>query len=154
MPRVTAWEWSALPMTRSLAAPRGVENAQQLGVERAVRRDDLLAAAPAAPAAPVRHAPAGFAHDQPAGRHVPGLQLVLPVAVEAAGGDVAEVERGAAVAAQLARGLQHRPELRQVVVVLALVVGEAGGEERAVEDALARHPDRAAVAEGAAAGAR
>src|SRR4030095_10103141 len=86
----------------SLAATDAGEHVEQRRVERAVGGHDLAPAPPRAAAVAIGHAPAGLAHDQPACGHVPGLELVLPVAVEPAARDVAEVERGAAVAAQLA----------------------------------------------------
>ena len=48
---------------------------------------------------------AGLAQDDDAGGEVPGAQVALPEAVEAAGGDPGEVERGGAGAADAGRDL-------------------------------------------------
>src|SRR4029453_15909933 len=101
----------------SLAATDAGEHVEQRRVERAVGGHDLAPAPPRAAAVAIGHAPAGPAHDQPACGHVPGLELVLPEPVERAARDVAEVERGPAVAAQLARRLEDGAELGEVVVV-------------------------------------
>ena len=55
-------------------------------------------------------AAARFLDDQRAGRDVPRLQVLLPEAVEAAGGDVTEVERRRAEAPHRARAAEERAE--------------------------------------------
>ena len=82
----------------------------------------------------IADAPARLLDDQDAGGDVPGVELQLPEAVEAARGHVAEVERRAAVAAHRARALHEGAEVVEVVVgAVVHVVGEAGRDQRAAE---------------------
>src|SRR3990172_752621 len=74
------------------------EDLLQLGVDAAVGGGDFFPAQAEGHALEVGHHAARFAHQQDAGAHVPGLQIEFPEAVEAPGGDVAEVEGGRAVA--------------------------------------------------------
>ena len=100
-------------------------------VHAAVARDDVAARTRRRSAGAIAHASARLLDDQEARGDVPRVQLQLPVAVEAAARDVAEVERGAAVAAHGARVLHEAPEVVEVVVVAVVhVVGEAGREQR------------------------
>ena len=48
----------------------------------------------------IGHKAAGFAHQKDARGHVPRRQIALPIGVEPAGGDIGEIERGGAEAAQ------------------------------------------------------
>src|SRR5271170_6788510 len=58
------------------------------------------------PAMPETMPPASRTMNQP-GRHVPGLQVALPIAVEAADRDKGHVERGGAEAAQAGHAVLH-----------------------------------------------
>ena len=107
---------------------------------------------------------AGLAHQDDARRHIPGLKVALPVAVEPAGGDPGEVERGGAelrrrpatfgcIARELSRGSARRsprprcgrpqainasPRLRRAATRMRLVVEERAlaflGDEQLVGD--------------------
>src|SRR5262249_36132258 len=106
-------------------------------------------------AAQVAGAPSRLLDDEEPRGYVPGLELQLPEAVEAPGGDVAEVERGAPVAAHRTRALHQRGEVIEVVdLAPAHVVGEARGEGRLAEALRRRDAQPPAVAPGAAAAHR
>src|SRR5438552_4874517 len=85
---------------------------------------------------------AGFAHHDLAGRDVPGLQIALPVAVEAAGGDKGEVERGGTEATE-ARDLvlQFADLAARLLVVAAADMRQAAGDYTFVELAPSGHAD-------------
>ena len=81
-----------------------------LAGDRATRLDRRVAfARPAfaeqieAAAAKVADGPTCFAHDEGACRGVPWVELPLPEPVEASAGDVAQIERGRAIAANALR---------------------------------------------------
>src|SRR5688572_14051994 len=105
----------------------------------AVARDRLAPVAGRRPARQVARAPARLLDDQVARGDVPGVELELPEPVEAPGGDITQIERGAAVAAQPAHALHEAGEVIEIVLeALVHVVGEARGEQRAAELALVR----------------
>src|SRR5207237_1391641 len=84
--------------------------------------------------------------DEPAGGEVPRLQLFLPVAVEPAAGEPAEVERrGAFPAYPLGASHPLHEEGDVVLAVLTPVVGEAGRQERLLEARHRRDADGRAV---------
>src|SRR4051812_13430019 len=112
----------------------------------AVRSERLFALDGEFSAGEVRDDTAGLGDDERAGGDVPRLELQLPEAVEAPGGDVAEVEGGGAGAADALRAARHAAEIFQIVVgVLAVVVGKAGREQRLVELGDLRDADGAIV---------
>jgi hypothetical protein len=79
---------------------------------------------------------AGLADQEGAGGDVPGLEVILPVGVEAARGEVGEVEGGRAGAADAADLGDDAVELEEVVGRAGGAgVGEAGGDEGEAEGA-------------------
>src|ERR1051325_90591 len=69
--------------------------------------------------------------DQGTGRDVPRLELLLPERLEASGGDITEVQRGGAEAADGARAAKEVAEqLDQLAGLLVHRVGKTGDEER------------------------
>src|SRR5262245_66653146 len=100
----------------------------------AVARDRLAAVARRRAPREVARPPARLLDEQVARGDVPGMELELPEPVEAARGDITQVERSAAVAAQPSHPLHERREVIEVVLVAAVdVVGEPRGEQRAPE---------------------
>ena len=93
---------------------------------------------------------AGLAHDKQARRDIPRRQIALPVAIEPAGGDPGEIERGGAVAAQageiLLRDENFGPRARQVA---AAVMRQAAGHHRVGEPRPRRDANPPVVEEGA-----
>src|SRR5262249_22547586 len=133
------WRACARPRARLSIPSARRERRGELVVQPAVRREALAPGRRGGPAAQVAGAPAGLLDDEQPGRDVPGVELQLPEAVEASRGDVAEVERGAAVAAHRAGALHQRGEVVEIVLVAAAhVVGEAGRDERLGERARLR----------------
>ncbi len=102
----------------------------------------------------VLHGGARLAGDQCAGGVVPRREVELPVRVDLAGGDVAEVERGRPAAADVADAAQRCGEHRALALALLGVVGEPGGHERAREVVQLARVDGAVVADGAVPGDR
>lgn len=89
--------------------------------------------------------------DQPARGHVPGFESQFPVAVEAGGGHVAEVEGGRTEAANPLRLTREASEVFEVVDFgRPGVVGEARHEQGLLKFGGARDAQRAAVQTGAA----
>src|SRR4051812_44630059 len=72
---------------------RSLQNLHQLGMHELVAADDVAGLDRIVMARHAGDEAAGLAHDDLAGCDVPGLQIVLPIAVEPAGGDEGEVER-------------------------------------------------------------
>src|SRR5208337_220728 len=98
----------------------------------AVARNDRVAVRWYGSPAEIAAAPPGLLHQELARRDVPGMQLLLPVALESTTRDVAQVQSGAAVSAHGARGLHEGCPAGEVVVVAAVhVVREARGKETA-----------------------
>src|SRR5262249_32261608 len=84
--------------------------------------------------------------DQATRGQIPGVEVPLPEPVEAAAGDVAEVERRRTGAAHPLRMLQRlAPEGQVEVDVLAVGVGEAGGGRRPPQLVHRGERDRGAV---------
>ena len=80
----------------------------------------------------VSHETAGFKNEERAGGNVPGLQTAFPEAVETAAGDISEVERGSAGAADTGRLLRDRSEDTGIALK---VITAAEGEARADQGA-------------------
>ena len=84
---------------------------------------------------------AGLAHQQDARGHVPGRQIALPIAVEPAGRDEGQVERGRAEPAQprdlVLDGAKLAQPERQIA---AAVVRQAAGDHRVGQPLAARRP--------------
>jgi hypothetical protein len=74
--------------------------AKQLAVNGVVAGCDIAFGQNGFTAIEIADETAGLAHEKNAGGHVPGRQIALPKAVEAAGGHPGEIERGGAEAAQ------------------------------------------------------
>lgn len=72
---------------------------------------------------------AGLFDEQDAGGGVPGLQAKFPEAVEAAGGDAGEIERGGAIAADSVRALSEFAVVLKIGAGFAVAHGETGAEE-------------------------
>ena len=81
-----------------------------------------------------RHLSASLGHDERARGDVPRLEPAFPESIEAAGRDVAEVERGRAQPTDGARAADERgEELDDRAGILLHVVMEAGDEQRVDE---------------------
>ena len=102
-------------------------------VDEAVGGEDLAAVEGELAAVEVGDAAAGFLEQQIAGGGVPGIEAELPVAVEAAAGDVGQVERRRAGATNAVRAQRELLVEVDVGAVVALLAGKAGGDERLVE---------------------
>ena len=89
--------------------------------------------------------------DRRARHQVPGVQRPLPVAVEPAGGDEAEIERRRAEPPRPLRRRRERRPLGQVVLHGIARVRKAGHQQRAPQPIGARRRDRLAVQRRAAA---
>ena len=99
--------WASRPLL-----PQRLENLHQFAVHEFIAADHVAGLERVARAVDAADDAAGFAHHDLAGRHVPGLQIALPIAVEAAGGDEGHVERGGAEPAEardLASGARPSP---------------------------------------------
>src|SRR5437899_12077384 len=78
--------------------------------------------------------PAGFPHHDLPRRDVPGLQIAFPVAVEAAGSDEGQVERGGAEAAEAGDLVLQRSYLAaRLLMVAAADMRQAAGDHAFVE---------------------
>src|SRR5262245_41434283 len=117
---------------------------QRLGTEDAVGA-----------AAEVGDAAAGLAHDQRPGGDVPRPEAPFPVAVDAAAGEPAQVERRRATAAYaLAAQHEFADDAEIEVGALAPIVRRAGGEQRLLQCGDIGYTDRGAVELGTAAAHR
>ena len=96
------------------------------------------------------HRRAGLARDHSAGRGVPRRKVELPVGVDVAGGDVAQVERRRAAAPDVAHAAEDVGGGRALALALRGRVGEAGGHEGAGQVGLLARPQRLVVARGTA----
>src|ERR1700681_921197 len=91
--------------------------------------------------------PARLAHEQDAGGKIPGRQAALPKAVETAGGDPGEIERGSASAAYPGDGALHLREFRaEALGVSASTMWDAATND-AVRELLPRRHAKTAVVE-------
>ena len=79
-------------------------------VQQAVAGEDVPAARAEGRAVHVRHAAAGFGHDQRAAGDVPRLEVAFPEPVHPAGRDVAEIDRRRPEAPHGARLADERAE--------------------------------------------
>src|SRR5690606_8891525 len=85
---------------------------------------------PERPAIYRRHDAAGLLNEQDARSYVPAAQLIFPVAVEPARGDVGQIQSSSTAAAQALGALENGAELDQVIVIAGMpVVGEAGRQQ-------------------------
>ena len=118
----------------------GQAGAGQLGLQDGVEgwaggHEVTVAEVPGA-AVDAREGAAGLADEEGAGGDVPGLEVILPVGVEAAGGEAGEVEGGGAGSADAADLGDDAVELEEVVGGGGRAgVGEAGGDEGEAEGA-------------------
>src|SRR5512138_50559 len=83
----------------------------QLAMHEFVAADDVASGQCVVVAVDAGDDAAGFAHHDLAGRDVPGAQVALPIAVEAARGDEGHVERGGAEAAEAGNLVLQRADL-------------------------------------------
>src|SRR5271154_6990346 len=92
---------------------------------------------------------ASLANQKRAGGEIPGIEAPLPESVEAAGGDIGEIERGATRPAHIDDPLHHRRELGQESRMLRHFseMGDPAAEERLRQFAAPRHPEAAIAAE-------
>src|SRR6185437_10505095 len=89
---------------------------------------------------------ASFLDDERAGSDIPRLQMLLPERFEAAGGDIAEIERLGAEASHCACAAQEVPEqLDQFGPFLTHGVGKTGDEQRIDQRRRLRCAQRAPV---------
>ena len=94
----------------------------------------------------VSHETAGFKNEERAGGNVPGLQTAFPEAVETAAGDISEVERGSAGAADTGRLLRDRSEDTGIALkVITAAEGEARADQRSAEARTAGNADTAVI---------
>ena len=92
---------------------------------------------------------AGLGDQQQARGDVPGVEVALPVAVEAAGGDPGEVQRRGAEAADAGHPLADLVQLLQEGRVLAVAQErDAGGQHRLVHPRARGDPQALVVEEG------
>ena len=102
-------------------------------VDEAVGGEDLAAVEGELAAVEVGDAAAGFLDEEIAGGGVPGIELELPVAVEASAGDVGEIKAGRTGATNAVRAQRELLVEVHVRAGVALLAGKAGGDERLVE---------------------
>ena len=95
------------------------------------------------------HEAAGFANQERAGRNVPGIEASLPEGVEPAGGDIGEVERGAAHPPHIDDSRHDSRELRHELRMLPRLaeMGNAAAEQRLRQVAAPGDPEPAIAAE-------
>src|SRR5215831_14028150 len=91
------WLRRCASATRRLQRPQDLD---QLAVNELVATHDIARCERVVIALDAGDGATGFAHYDLAGRNVPRLQIALPVAVEASGGDKGEIERGGAETAE------------------------------------------------------
>src|SRR5580704_282635 len=72
---------------------------------------------------------AGLPHDEHTCRGVPRMQTEFPEAVEATAGNGAEIESSGTVAANTVRAQSEFPVVVNVSIAVALMGGEAGGDQ-------------------------
>ncbi len=149
---VTPCALSRMPRRRALrrdeAASQRLQDLHQFGVHELVAADDMAGGQRVVVTADAGDEAAGFAHHDLAGRDVPGLQIALPVAVEAADGDEGHVERGGAEATE-ARDLvlQFADLAARLLVVAAADMRQAAGDHAFVELAPSGHAEPLVVEE-------
>lgn len=84
--------------------------------------------------AKIADASARFFDDEIPGGDIPGMEFELPVGIEAAGCDITQIQRGAAVSANAARYLDDIAKAGEVVVLTTVyVVSEAGCHQGSAE---------------------
>ena len=111
------------------AGEHGFKQIDQFVVDEAVGGEDFAAVELEVIAGEIGHAASGFFHKQNAGRGVPGVEIELPKALETASGNVSQVERSRAHAAN-AVGAQGEFVVEvDVGIFVALAAGETGGDE-------------------------
>src|SRR4030088_2094035 len=108
--------------------PQRLQNLHQLAMDEFIAADHVAGLERVVIALDAGDGAAGLAHDDLAGREIPGLQVAFPIAVEAAGRDVGEVERGGAEAAQPCDLVLHfhHFQARQLMVAAADMRQSAG----------------------------
>src|SRR5437879_4707621 len=74
----------------------GSDEIQELVVNRSVAGDDVALGQHCVVTVEIADEAAGLAHHQDTGRHVPGGEVALPIAVDPPGGDPGKIERGGA----------------------------------------------------------
>ena len=100
-------------------------------VELVVGGEDLAVGEAGIAAAEIGDEAARLAHQHDAGGDVPELEVLLPEAVEAAGGDPGEIERGRAEAADAGDlGRDRVEDLVEAAEIAMRLVGDAGGDQR------------------------
>src|SRR5215813_332053 len=93
----------------------------------------------------LRHFPASFFHHQYTGRCVPGIQIELPVAVEAAAGSIGKIQSGLTGTTDTVR-VQGNLVIEVNVRVLVAFLARKTSCNQALADRLrARHVDRCPV---------
>src|ERR1700743_1662288 len=117
--RATRWLMRATNYAGSLS--QRPDDLHQLGMNIFVAAYHIAGLQRIALAVDAAYDAAGFAHQDGAGRHVPGLQIALPIPVEASRGDERHVERGGAEPAQAGDPVLDFGHLaaRQLVVAAA-----------------------------------
>src|SRR4051794_7620048 len=138
-------------MTAKLPSlPQRLQNLHQLGVHEFVAADHMPRLQRIVVALDARDNAAGFAHDDLTRRHVPGLQIALPVAVEASGGDESHIQRGGAEAAQARDLVLDCSHLQpRELMIAAADMRQAAGDDAFVQLAAAGDAQPLVVEEGA-----
>src|SRR5439155_2974152 len=122
------------------------EGAEKTVVQAAVRRRGLVSGELMGMGREVGHPASRLLDDQAAGRRIPGMKLRFPKGVEAAAGDVAEVECGRSPAPDVLDARHDRfPGAEVVSRMLATIVREPRRHQCALEDRGVANGDRAAV---------
>ena len=117
-----------------------------------IGREDMARLERPAAAFEIADKPAGFAHEQDAGRDVPGFQPALPEAVEPAGRDIGKIESRGAEAPHAGRRVHHfRQFAEKPFMALASKERNAGRNDRFREVLANRHAQALVVEIGAVA---
>ena len=126
------------------------KHAQHLFLDGLVAGDDVALGEHVVAAVAIGDEAAGLAHQDEPGRDVPGLDIALPIAVEPAGGDPGEIERGGAEAAQAGDLLLHGAGfLARQREVAAADMRQAAGDHGVGKPLAAGDADALLVQEGA-----
>src|ERR1700742_2584355 len=99
--------------------PQRLQNLHQLAVDEFIAADQISGLERIVVAFDAADGAAGFTYHDLPGRHVPGLQVALPIAVEPASGDEGHVQRGRAEPAQASDLVLDRGHLQARQIMIA-----------------------------------
>src|ERR1017187_7486236 len=134
------WQRHAIAAVKNLA-----EDLHDLLVQVAVIRQQMWRVEIVRPSAHIGYQAARFGDQQPARRHVPGLQSEFPKPVQATAGHPRQIDGGRACAAHAMRGHGKLMVEVHVHAQVAPTGGEAGAQQTAIEAADCRNADAAIV---------